>query len=56
MLDRLNSFRSYFISEIQNMVELHYPFYWQLDVSAYIMDLLYKNKFFCDNMDNLGHS
>ena len=43
MFDRFNSFKSYSVSKIQNLVKSHYVFYWQLYKSAYITDLLYKN-------------
>ncbi len=46
------------MSEIRNLVESHYVFCWQSDTLAYITDLLYKKKYFynnIENMDNLSH-
>ena len=58
MFNRLGNFRSYSISENRNLVGLYYAFCWQLDISAYFMNLLYKNKYLYDNiknMNNLGY-
>ncbi len=58
MFDRLGGFKSHSMSEIQNLFGSHYAFCWQPDMSAYITDLLYKNKYLCDdieNVSNLGH-
>ena len=55
MFNRLGSFKSHSISKIRNLVGLHYVFCWQPDMSAYVMDLLYKNKYFCDNIENVGN-
>ena len=58
MFDKFSSFKSHFISKIQNLFGLHHAFCLWLDTSAYVMDLLYKNKYFCDNIksvDNLSH-
>ncbi len=46
------------MSEIQNLVRSHYAFCRRPDTSTYVMDLLYKDKYLCDNIenvDNLGH-
>ena len=56
MFDRLDSFRSHSISKIRNLVGLYYAFYWRPDTLAYIMDLLYQNKYLCDNIENMGNS
>ena len=55
MFDRLSSFKSHPISKIQNLVQLHYIFYWQSNMSAYIINLLNKVKYFCDNIENIDH-
>ncbi len=58
MFDRLSSFRNHSMSEIRNLVRSHYTFFWQQDTSAYVTDLLYKDKYLCDdieNVSNLGH-
>lgn len=55
MLNRLNSFCSHTITNIQTLIDVHYAFYRHLDSSSYIIDLLYKDKFFCDNIENVGN-
>ncbi len=55
MFDRLGSFRSYSMSKIRNLVGLHYAFCWRPDTSAYIIDLLYKNKYLCNDIENVGN-
>ncbi len=55
MFDRLGSFRSHSMSEIRNLVGSHYAFCWQPDTLAYVTDLLYKNKYLCDNIENVGN-
>ncbi len=44
------------MSEIRNLVGLHYAFCRQPDTSAYVTDLLYKDKYLCDNIENVGNS
>ena len=59
MFNRLSNFKSHFISEIRNLVELYYVFCQQPDTSVYITNLLYKNQYFCNNIENVsnpGHS
>ena len=55
MFDKLNSFRSHFMSEIRNLVRLHYAFCWRPNISAYIIYLLYNDKYLCDNIENIGN-
>ncbi len=55
MFNRLSSFKSHSMSKIRNLIELHYAFYWRPNTSAYITDLLYKNKYLCDDIENLGN-
>lgn len=38
------------MTNIQTLVNTYYAFYRQLEFSGYILDLLYKNKFFCNNI------
>lgn len=58
MLDRLVSFKSHFISEIWTLVGSNYAFCWQSNTSTYVAKLLEKNKYLCDNIENMdiwGH-
>ena len=55
MLDRLGSFRSHFMSKIQNLVGLYYKFYQWLDILIYIIDLLHKDKNLYDNIENIDN-
>ncbi len=43
------------MSEIRNLVRSHYVFCCQPDISAYVIDLLYKNKYLCDDIENVGN-
>ncbi len=43
------------MSEIRNLVGSHYAFCRQPDTSAYVTDLLYKEKYFCDDIENVGN-
>ncbi len=53
MFDRLGSFRSYSLSEIRNLVESHYAFCRRMDTLAYVTDILWKDKYLCDNIENV---
>ncbi len=55
MFDRLGSFRSHSMSEIRNLVGSHYAFCRRPDTSAYVTDLLYKDKYLCDDIENVGN-
>ncbi len=55
MFDRLGSFRSHSMSEIRNLVGSHYAFCRRPDTSAYITDLLYKDKYLYDDIENVGN-
>ncbi len=55
MFDKLGSFRSHSMSEIRNLVGSHYVFFRQPYTSAYVMDLLYKDKYLCDDIENVGN-
>ncbi len=43
------------MSEIRNLVESHYAFCRRPDMSAYVTDLLYKDKYLCDDIENVGN-
>lgn len=55
MLDRLDSFKNYSMTEIQTLVKLHYVFCQWSDISTYIGKFLEKDKYFCDNIENIGN-
>ena len=55
MLDRLGGFRSHPMTDIWTLVNAHYAFYRWTDTSSYIMNLLYKDKFLCDNIENMSN-
>ncbi len=55
MLDRLGSFRSNAMTDIQTLVGAHNAFCRRPDTSSYVADLLYKDKFFCDDFENVNH-
>ncbi len=40
---------------IWNLVKSHYIFYQRPDISAYITDLFYKDKYLYDNIKNVGN-
>ena len=43
------------MTDIYTFVDSHYAFYRLSDISSYIADLLYKDKFFCDNIKNINN-
>ena len=51
MLDRLGGFHSYAITDIRTLVDTHYTFCKRLNTSSYVTDLLYKDKFLCNNIE-----
>lgn len=55
MLDRFDSFRDYSKNKIWKLVGLHYVFFWWLDISNYISDLLSKDKYLYDNIENVDN-
>ena len=55
MLDRLGSFHSYEITDIRTLVDTHYALCRRPDTSSYVGDLLYKDKFFCDDIENVSN-
>lgn len=55
MFNGLGSFCSHIISDIQNLVRAHYAFCWQPNTANYIVELLYKNKFLCNNIENISN-
>ncbi len=55
MLDRLDSFRSHSMTNIRTLVGAHYAFCRRLDTSSYVADLLYKDKFLCDDIENVSN-
>lgn len=54
-MDRLGSFRSHSITDIQTLVESHYAFRKQSNTSTYIVDLLDKDRYFYDDIENIGN-
>lgn len=55
MLDRLNGFCNHAITDIKILVDAHYAFCRQPDISNYVMDLLYKDKFSCDDIEEVSN-
>ena len=55
MLDRLDDFRSYVMIDLQTLVGAYYAFCKWPDISSYVADLLYKNKFLYDNIENVSN-
>lgn len=55
MLDRLGGFYSYAITDIWTLVGVYYAFGKRLDTSSYVADLLYKDKFLCDDIENMSN-
>ncbi len=43
------------MSEIRNLVGSHYTFCRRSDMSAYFTDLLYKDKYLSDDIENVGN-
>lgn len=56
MLDKLSSFRSHTMTEIRILVGAHYAFCKRLNILDYTVELLEKNKFFCDDIENVNNS
>ncbi len=55
MLARLGSFRSHSITNIRTLVAAHYAFCRWPDTSSYVADLLYKDKFLCDDIEKVSN-
>ena len=55
MLDRLGGFRSHAMTDIRTLVGAHYAFCRRTDTSSYVANLLYKDKFLCDNIENVSN-
>lgn len=55
MLDKLNSFRNYFITQSQILVDTDYVFRKQPNTSNYIAKMLKKDKFLSDNIQNMSN-
>lgn len=55
MLNKLNNFHSYTMTKIYILVDTYYAFCKRLDNLDYIAKLLEKNKFFCDNIENMNN-
>lgn len=51
----MGSFCSHIITDIQTLVSIYYTFYRQADTLNYIMNLLYENKFFYNNIKNVSN-
>ena len=55
MLDKLGSFRSHAMTEIRTLVGIHYAFCRRPNISDYVAELLEKDKFLCDNIENMSN-
>ena len=55
ILDRFGGFRSYVMTDIRTLVCAHYAFCRRPDSSSYVADILYKDKFFCDDIKNMSN-
>lgn len=55
MLDKLDSFHSLAIIEIQILISIYHIFYRWLDTSDYVAKLLEKDKFFYNNIENMSN-
>lgn len=55
ILDKLNSFCSHTMTEIFTLVSVYYSFFKRLDTLDYLAELLKKNKFFYNNIENIGN-
>ena len=55
MLDRFGGFRSYAMTDIQILVGVYHSFCKRPDTSSYIANLLYKDKFLCNNIENVSN-
>ncbi len=55
MLDRLGSFHSHSMTNIRTLVGAHYAFCRRPDTSSYVMDLLYKDKFLFEDIENVSN-
>ena len=55
ILDKFGGFHSYAMTDIRILVSAHYVFCRRPDISSYVADLLYKDKFLCDNMKNVSN-
>lgn len=55
ILDTLGSFMSYSMTKIQTFVRPYYIFCQRSDISTYIIDLLDKNKYLCDNIEKVSN-
>ena len=55
MLDKLGSFRSHAITEIQTLVGAQHAFCRWADTSDYIAELLENDKFLCDDIENVSN-
>lgn len=55
MFDKLGSFKSYSISKIPSSVELYYIFCLQPNMLVNMIDLLFKNTYLCDKLENVDN-
>ena len=55
MLNRLSGFCSHAMTYIQTLVIIQYMFYKRPDISSYIADLSYMDKFYYDNIENMSN-
>ena len=55
MLDTLDGFRSHTMTDIQTLVGAYYAFCRRPDISTYITDLLYIDKFLYDDIENVNN-
>lgn len=55
MVDKVCSFYNYAIMKIQMLVGTYYVFYRRPDILDYDAKLLKKNKFFCNDIENMSN-
>lgn len=53
MLNKLDNFYNYAMSNIQSLVSIYYAFFKHPNISNYIANLSYKGKFFYNNIKNI---
>lgn len=53
MLNRLGSLYSHVATNIQTLVGAYYAFCGRPNTSSYVVDLLYKDKFLCNDIKNV---
>lgn len=51
MLDKLSNLHSHAMTKIQTLVDTYYAFYRWPNTSDYVINLMEKNKFLCNNIE-----